>query len=52
MLTAYLTGSHRTVRKVTDFTSDSSFYGEHTFTARAKIVRHGEADGDWVSETA
>ncbi|RYJ08687.1 hypothetical protein ELS19_19610 [Halogeometricum borinquense] len=32
------------------FTSDSSFYGEQTFTARAKIVRHGEADGEWVSE--
>lgn len=33
------------------FTSDSSFYGEQTFTARAKIVRHGEADGEWVTET-
>ncbi|WP_155119369.1 hypothetical protein [Halomicrobium katesii] len=34
------------------FTSDSSFYDEQTFTARAKIIRHGEADGEWVSETA
>jgi hypothetical protein len=32
------------------FTSDSSFYAEQTFTARAKIVRHGEGDGDWVVE--
>lgn len=32
------------------FTSDSSFYGEQTFTARAKIIRRGEADGEWVTE--
>lgn len=33
------------------FTSDSSFYGEHAFTARAKIVRRGEPGGEWVTET-
>lgn len=29
------------------FTSDSPYYGEQTFTARAKIVRHSGPDGKW-----
>lgn len=33
------------------FTSDSDFYGERTFAARAKIVRDGAGDGAWITET-
>ena len=32
------------------FTSDSSFYEEHTFTARGMILRQDEADSEWVTE--
>ncbi|WP_143095853.1 hypothetical protein [Natronobacterium haloterrestre] len=32
------------------FTTSSPFYGEQEFTSRAKIVRHGEPDGQWVAE--
>ncbi|SFK88785.1 hypothetical protein SAMN04487950_1653 [Halogranum rubrum] len=33
------------------FTTDSSYYGEQQFTARAKVIREGELDGEWVAES-